>query len=160
MGMSYRLMFGYTVLAIVAIAFLSLAIAAIKLLSQDTPSSEPTPTTDRASYVIKKGDALSGISAKTGLTVERLEELNPSLDPLGLVPGTRIKLKPTRPPKPGEKEKGEPKKRVYTVKPGDGLLTIQDRTGVPVDRIRRLNPGIGRDPLQPGQRVKLRRGPP
>jgi len=42
------------------------------------------------------------------------------------------------------------------VKPGDGLLSIQERTGVPVDRIRSLNPSIGSKPIVPGQRVRLR----
>jgi LysM repeat protein len=45
------------------------------------------------SYTIKANDTLSGIADKTGVTVERLEELNPDLDPQGLVAGQKIKLR-------------------------------------------------------------------
>lgn len=44
-------------------------------------------------YVVKTGDTLGGIAQKTGLSVERLQELNPDLDPQTLVSGQRIKLR-------------------------------------------------------------------
>jgi LysM repeat protein len=44
-------------------------------------------------YTIKANDTLSGIAAKYGTTVERLLELNPDLDPQGLVAGQKIKLR-------------------------------------------------------------------
>jgi LysM repeat protein len=44
-------------------------------------------------YTIKANDTLSGIAAKTGTTVEQLQELNPELDPTGLVAGQKIKLR-------------------------------------------------------------------
>jgi hypothetical protein len=47
----------------------------------------------RGVYVVKTGDTLAGIAAQTGLTVERLQELNPELDPQALVSGQRIKLR-------------------------------------------------------------------
>jgi LysM repeat protein len=47
----------------------------------------------RKNYTIKANDTLSGIADKTGVTVERLEELNPDLDPQGLVAGQKIKLR-------------------------------------------------------------------
>jgi len=155
--MSYRLMFGYTVLAIVGMAVMAIAVAAIKVAKQDTPSP-PAPDIGRGYYVVKEGDALSAIAQKTGLTVDRLMELNPTLDPLTLVPGRRIRLRPPAPAAPGSPRPGTPapEKRVYVVKPGDGLLSIQERTGVPVDRVRSLNPGIGSEPIVPGQRVRLR----
>jgi LysM domain len=46
-----------------------------------------------ARYTIKANDTLTGIAAQTGTTVERLQELNPELDPQGLVAGQRIKLR-------------------------------------------------------------------
>ena len=46
-----------------------------------------------ATYTIKANDTLSGIAARRGLTVERLQELNPELDPQGLVAGQKIKLR-------------------------------------------------------------------
>lgn len=44
-------------------------------------------------YVVKTGDTLAGIAEKTGLTVERLQLLNPDLDPQALVSGQKIKLR-------------------------------------------------------------------
>jgi LysM repeat protein len=43
-------------------------------------------------YTIKANDTLSGIAERFGLTVETLQELNPDLDPQGLVAGQKIKL--------------------------------------------------------------------
>jgi LysM repeat protein len=44
-------------------------------------------------YVVKSGDTLGGIAEKTGVPVERLQELNPGLDQFQLVAGQRIKLR-------------------------------------------------------------------
>jgi LysM repeat protein len=44
-------------------------------------------------YVVKTGDTLEGIAQQVGLTVERLLELNPDLDPQALVSGQEIKLR-------------------------------------------------------------------
>jgi LysM repeat protein len=44
-------------------------------------------------YVVKSGDTLGSISEKTGIPVERLQELNPELDPQALVSGQKIKLR-------------------------------------------------------------------
>jgi LysM repeat protein len=46
-----------------------------------------------ATYRIKANDTLSAIAEKNGTTVERLQELNPELDPQGLVAGQKIKLR-------------------------------------------------------------------
>jgi LysM repeat protein len=46
-----------------------------------------------ASYTIQANDTLSGIAEANGTTVERLQELNPELDPQGLVAGQKIKLR-------------------------------------------------------------------
>jgi LysM repeat protein len=45
------------------------------------------------SYVVKSGDTPSGIAAKTGVSLVRLQELNPSLDPQALSVGERLKLR-------------------------------------------------------------------
>jgi LysM repeat protein len=44
-------------------------------------------------YVVKTGDTLGAIAEKTGIPVERLQELNPELDPQALVSGQKIKLR-------------------------------------------------------------------
>ena len=49
-------------------------------------------------------------------------------------------------------------KRFYTVRPGDTLSEIADRTGVSAADITTLNPSLANAPnsLQPGQRLRLR----
>jgi LysM repeat protein len=68
--------------------------------TSDLPAAtERTTTGERpaqrrpATYTIKANDTLSGIAAEHGMTVDRLQELNPELDPQGLVAGQKIKLR-------------------------------------------------------------------
>jgi LysM repeat protein len=59
---------------------------------QTTPTTEQ-PVRPRARYTVKLNDTLSLISEKTGVSVERLQELNPELDPQNLIVGQKIKLR-------------------------------------------------------------------
>ena len=45
------------------------------------------------SYTVDAGDTLDGISDKTGVPIEDLEQLNPDLDPQALTAGQKIKLR-------------------------------------------------------------------
>jgi LysM repeat protein len=53
-----------------------------------------------------------------------------------------------RPPRPA--------RRTYVVREGDSLLSIANRTGVDVERLRALNPAVDEQALQVGQRIRLR----
>jgi hypothetical protein len=53
-----------------------------------TAAGLPTKT-----YTVKSGDTLGSISEKTGIPIEKLQELNPELDPQQLVSGQKIKLR-------------------------------------------------------------------
>jgi LysM repeat protein len=44
-------------------------------------------------YVVKPGDSLSAISAKTGISVATIESLNPGIDPNALQTGQRLTLR-------------------------------------------------------------------
>lgn len=46
-----------------------------------------------AFYTVKTGDTLAGIAESVGVPVERLQEINPELDPQTLVSGQKIRLK-------------------------------------------------------------------
>ena len=68
--------------------------------TSDLPAATERTTTSgqkakrgRATYTIKANDTLSGIAAAHGTTVDRLQELNPDIDPQGLVAGQKIKLR-------------------------------------------------------------------
>ena len=58
-----------------------------------TSSTQTTPRPTRATYTVKTGDTLGAIAEKTGITVERLQTLNPDLDPQALLSGQKIKLR-------------------------------------------------------------------
>jgi LysM repeat protein len=45
-------------------------------------------------YVVKAGDTLSSIAFKTGVSLERIQALNPKLDSQSLQTGQRVKLSP------------------------------------------------------------------
>jgi LysM repeat protein len=44
-------------------------------------------------YVVKSGDTLGSISQKVGVSVSKLQELNPNLDQFSLVAGQKIKIR-------------------------------------------------------------------
>jgi LysM repeat protein len=61
-------------------------------------STQRTTTTPAgnipAFYVVKSGDILTTIAERTGVSVARILELNPDIDPQALVAGQQIKLRP------------------------------------------------------------------
>src|SRR3954447_12091215 len=44
-------------------------------------------------YIVKSGDTLGSISEKVGVSVEKLQQLNPNLDQFSLVAGQKIKIR-------------------------------------------------------------------
>jgi len=44
-------------------------------------------------YVVKAGDSLSAIAAKTGVSMSTIERLNPHLNPNALQPSQRLRLR-------------------------------------------------------------------
>jgi LysM repeat protein len=56
-------------------------------------STKPGTKTAPRSYTVRPGDILSAIADRTGVSVDRLLELNPSVDPQALVPGQRLVLR-------------------------------------------------------------------
>ncbi|MBV9214049.1 MAG: LysM peptidoglycan-binding domain-containing protein, partial [Actinobacteria bacterium] len=57
------------------------------------PPAPPKPNTQQTVYVVQTGDTLATIASKTGVSVDRLQQLNPQLDPQALVSGQQIKLR-------------------------------------------------------------------
>lgn len=148
---------GYSVLILVAIFLAAIFGGALRLITQETPSASK-PKTNARVYVVKRGDALETIAERTGIATERLEALNPSVDPLAIVPGQRIRLKPiTAAERAKARRRRKALPRRYVVKKGDSPSGISEKTGVPLYRLLSLNRGIDRKPIVPGQRLRLRR---
>ena len=68
-----------------------------------TTTATPTPSANasknksstkkkRKSYTVKAGDTPSGIAEKNNISLEKLYELNPDLDPQTMSPGQKIRL--------------------------------------------------------------------
>jgi LysM repeat protein len=99
-------------LVLFTIAFLVIVVLSLTGSDSSSKQSEHVPTTQAKKrerkrspskvanrkpanarfYTVKEGDTLSTISAKTGVAVDTILQLNPSLDPQGLVNGQRVKL--------------------------------------------------------------------
>ncbi|HEX7059761.1 MAG TPA: LysM domain-containing protein [Solirubrobacterales bacterium] len=63
-----------------------------------TPAGEVTTTGAgggevAAAYVVQNGDTLTSIAHKTGVSVARIQELNPDVDPQILISGEKLKLR-------------------------------------------------------------------
>ena len=66
----------------------------LRLKKQRAQRARPSTRTLRQStYVVRTGDTLSSIAQRAGVTIDRLQELNPTLDPQNLTSGQRIKLR-------------------------------------------------------------------
>jgi LysM repeat protein len=105
-------------------------------------------------WIVQPGDTLMGIAARTGVSVAQLEAFNPDVDPLGLVPGQRLKLW-LHPPKPSPAP--VPLGPLYwTVGPGESFGSIAAKTGINILTLEQLNPGLKSTTFWPGDRVRLR----
>lgn len=67
--------------------------------TQTSPGSSPTTTTTTTTaqtrtYTVKPGDTLSGIAVVTGVSLSRLQDLNPDMDAAALRTGQKLKLVP------------------------------------------------------------------
>ena len=56
----------------------------------------------------------------------------------------------------GERTTTGPERETYTVRPGDTLGLISERTGVPVETLLELNPDIDPNNLPVGTKIRLR----
>ncbi len=61
-----------------------------KVAAKKKKASDNLP---KKTYSVKSGDTLGSIAEKTGIPIEKLQELNPELDPQQLVSGQKIKLR-------------------------------------------------------------------
>jgi Tfp pilus assembly protein FimV len=91
-------------LAPAALAAFTIVVAlmvAASLLGSDSRPAASTPSArhsarahrPRRFHTVRPGETLSSIAASTHVPIERLQELNPALDPQAIRPGQRVKLR-------------------------------------------------------------------
>ncbi len=95
---------------------------------------------DAKEYQVKKGDFLSKIAVKTGLSMEEMLQCNPNLKPENILhPGQSLALSQT-----------------YLIQEGDSLLGIAYTNGTTLSELLDLNPQLkDEDLIHPGQRLSL-----
>jgi len=82
----------------------TLAVAGIRALTHHAPAApartqarpaahRPATQPARRVYVVRAGDTLAAVAARTGVPASRLLRLNPSLQPTALFLGQRIRLR-------------------------------------------------------------------
>jgi LysM repeat protein len=110
------------------------------------PSIPPSASAcdDVSTYVVSRGDTLTGIAAAVGVDTARLIALNALTEPDVIFAGQVLKLPQGREPI-----------SFYCIRPGDTLTGIAARTGMPADALADLN-GIGvPDRILAGQHLRL-----
>jgi LysM repeat protein len=60
---------------------------------QRQPAGSSGTSQPAGTYVVKQDDTLASISQQTGVSVSRLEQLNPNVDPQTLAAGERLRLR-------------------------------------------------------------------
>jgi LysM repeat protein len=142
---------------------LALTRAAAPPVAQSTASSDKSkarkvtssgPADNPAVHVVKRGDTLSTIARRHGLTVETLKQLN-SLANSRLKVGQRLALTGNAgAAPPSASRSGRSTTDVHVVKKGETLFTIARRHGVAIEDLKRINDLTGSQ-LKVGQRLAL-----
>ena len=148
----------YLVPAAIVALIAAVIIAIVTALGGSNTTSRPTSSRAAVArklppyWTVRPGQTYSQIAAKTGLSVDQLERLNPATDPYGLVPGQRLRLR-VYSPRPRPKRLGP---RFWTVRSGQSFGSIAAKSGQSIVKLERLNPRLKPTTLQPGDKVRLR----
>ncbi|WHS34639.1 LysM peptidoglycan-binding domain-containing protein [Auritidibacter ignavus] len=151
----------------------------IKLSGTNTGSKKPSsPATNTkttsgnagssqsSTYTVKRGDTLSGIAARHGVSLSTLLNANGLKTSSIIYPGQKIKLSGTntgskKPSSPATNTKttsgnaGSSQSSTYTVKRGDTLSGIAARHGVSLSTLLNANGLKTSSIIYPGQKIKL-----
>ena len=108
-----------------------------------TSPQQPTATQQStSSYVVKKGDTLSSIAKKFGVSVQAIADINNIKDVNKIYAGQILKIKDTN--------------IYYTVKYGDNATKIAQKYGTSVQEIARLNGLENPNIIYTGQKLRIK----
>jgi LysM repeat protein len=124
------------------------------------PEPPPPPEPAAKTYVVRKGDTVSGIAAAHGITVGDIVEINKLLSPNKIRVGQQLSLpgyaseraKPAREKKAHKTTGGD-----YVVQPGDTLSGIAAAFGTTSKAIREAN-GLSGDAIRAGAKLQIPSG--
>ena len=122
--------------------------AGFPTIANTTETTAPAAAWTGTEYKIAKGDTLSGIASRNGVTISAIQQANPGLDPRKLKIGQTIKV-PAAAPKAtttaaaagstGSSGTTASGGGTYKVKAGDTLTRIAAKHGVTVNELRAAN---------------------
>lgn len=108
------------------------------------PAPAPAPEPSGSDYVVKSGDSLWAIATAHGLTLARIEQLNPQISNPNLIyPGQVVHVS------------GAPAQTVYTVKSGDTLSGIAAQYNTTWQHLQAINGIANANLIYPGQQIKI-----
>ena len=114
-------------------------------------------STNNKTYTVKAGDSVWAIAQKTGVSMDTLRSLN-NIKNNFIYPGQQLKLSnsnsSSNTSNPGKTNATTNSGKTYTVKSGDSVWAIAQKTGVSMDTLRSLN-NIKNNFIYPGQQLKL-----
>jgi LysM repeat protein len=113
-------------------------------------------------YTVRKGDYLYAVARKRGISIEQIKALNPSLDVTTedyLVPGMTILLPAG---KLSERDNqilsgigSGSKTRIYPVRKGETIQAIAANRGIPIEKLKQLNPAVDLEKLKGDEKLLL-----
>jgi LysM repeat protein len=121
----------------------------------------PPPPPVAQEYSIMKGDTLSSIAKKSGVSVKALQEANPGVQPTRLKVGQKLQIPASTAPAasmsasaPAVPQSGAVGEQTYKVKSGDTLTKIAKQFGTTVKAIQSAN-SISTTSIKVGQVLKV-----
>ncbi|MBL8552634.1 MAG: LysM peptidoglycan-binding domain-containing protein [Phenylobacterium sp.] len=127
---------------------------AVDVFARTGRSSGPAAT-----YTVRRGDTLAGISGKLGVDMDDLAKANDLKRPYRLQPGQVLKNPKAKAAAPAAKAPSGSRAakagaETYAVKSGDTLFAIANRFGVSVEDLRRAN-GLRGSSIARGQKLRI-----
>ncbi|WP_079509265.1 C40 family peptidase [Mesobacillus jeotgali] len=123
----------------------------LSVLAPHSHSNTAADSTADASYIVKSGDTLWGISKSYGISISGLKSLNGLTSDL-IYPGQKLKVSGSA--QSGVSAAPVSTSNTYTVRSGDNLSTIAARHNLSLSQLMSIN-NLKSDLIFPGQVLKL-----
>lgn len=124
--------------------------------SAGSPTADPKPATEDASYTVKPGDSIERIARRHDITVATLMKLN-GLKPDSVIhPDQKIKVPGLTNATSNQDTPSAAKDPVtHTVADGETFYKISAKYGVSIDELIAANPSVNHKSLRVGEKIKV-----